>query len=199
MNIRCYKAELILPPSLTPTTQSENRHKGMIPTLLRYLHFTKVSLFDYLMILDGSTQEIIHIDEFIVPYLDYQLTPHSATHHILLGSVRDKHQIPYHPDFISKEPREFPLRNESYFYHEQHNIHNYVASECYLLSQNLIGPIVEQASKPDNQVYLEGTHHGHDISTLAYLIEKTNIHLIPVLKSRQFWKPRTDPGATSTA
>ena len=109
-----------------------------------------------------------------------QLVPPVATHHILMGQLRDKAEPPY--EFRSS----YDIRNESFFSKNYDSIHLYLGSDCFLLSSNLIPGIIQQARSPDARVYME-QHLGHDLSTLAYMIPETALHWIPILRDQEFW------------
>jgi hypothetical protein len=107
----------------------------------------------------------------------------SYEHSIVLGDLRDKAQV----------PREFPLKNESYWYHEFENIHVYLGSECLGFSISLLPGMLEQARLQEPQSssssarrWFEG-NLGHDLSVLAYFVPNTIVHWIPIRKSQVFW------------
>jgi hypothetical protein len=167
----------------------------MAQTMLLYVSKYLVDPYhlDYVMLLQATYS--LELDPFF-QITRLQLTPPQPTHLLLMGQLRDKSQDSHHADPSSNhhtresEPREFsnaPM--EHLFFKNFDSIHLYLASDCYLVSTSLIPGILQEHSKPETrQLLLVGHHSGHDISTLASSIAKTNIHWISITKQNKFWK-----------
>jgi hypothetical protein len=169
----------------------ENLQQGMVQTILYYVsNHTHAMNIDYIIISHAN----VHLNlEQLFSLVDSHLTlvpshSHSRTTlPVFMGFVKDKAQ----------EPRQFPKRNETYFYNNLDALHLYFDSECYLVSASLAGLIVQQAQQQDYKNessvadsprrYFEGDH-GHDVSTMAFMVPKTNLQLIQLTRSERFWK-----------
>jgi hypothetical protein len=159
----------------------------MAQTMLLYVSNYLVDPYhlDYVMILQATYS--LELDPFF-QIARIQLTSPRPSQFILMGDVRDKDQNS-HPDNPVQDPREFQTHIERFFIDYFDSIHLYLASECYLVSTNLIPGILQEHSKPKTrELLLVGHHSGHDISTLASSIPKTNIHWISITKQNKFWK-----------
>lgn len=185
---------LVLVFTLTLCVLRDNVNEGMAQTVLffvtKHLSASVRGNIDFIMICEGRNVRTLNLDGWY-QLRDSQLSPpgiqydrHQST--IMIGEIRDKAQ----------RPIEFPLppkdNNETFFYLNYDSIHLYLAKECYLLSMPVVEGVVKQAQDHEKNPaergrYLEGTHHGHDIATLAFFIPRLTMQIISLTKSEQFW------------
>eukprot|EP00980_Cylindrotheca_fusiformis_P027536 scaffold20980_cov73-Cylindrotheca_fusiformis.AAC.1 len=99
---------------------------------------------------------------------------------IFVGALRNK----YHWPVDTNEAPMIHERKEEYWKHEFDGVHLYLAGQCYIVGQDLIEWILQEA--PNNGLYMEH-HEDHDVSAMAQK-SPLPITTISISKTQRFWE-----------
>lgn len=145
-----------------------------------FLYFASVMMkrhnLDYAMKLDADS--ILHLHSFLA-FAQTNLPPYPYGKRIMAGAIRNKSPWP-------KEPSEEEFaRKETYWRKDFEGVHNYLAGQCYMMSQDLVEWVVEEAPRSWND-YREG-HEDHDVTSMAWK-SPLPVTMITVGKTQRYWE-----------